>query len=158
QRLIQRAINDADARKYFPKLEEWECIEILRYSKDFDGIDDLLQTGWSHIKDFNYEHLTISEAKLSGFARLLHNTVHNLWMLYENYNNSLPKEQSETWYAHDVRKIMFKLVDHKNEWLEVKLGEVSSWASSYRRNDDRDLGTRVEDRWDHQVQKDQFRN
>ncbi|KAF8951868.1 hypothetical protein BGZ46_003760 [Entomortierella lignicola] len=137
QELFKVALDRSDSIEELPLLPEWKGREIMRYSKDLDGVAEVT---W--YPEQNTISNGLDQAELRGFNKRLYSTMLRLSILYEDCNNALSESQSESWYIKKVWFTLFDSIVSGNTWLDFQPGEVNSSASSSRRNSDRDLGTR----------------
>ncbi|KAG0208634.1 hypothetical protein BGX28_000442 [Mortierella sp. GBA30] len=122
-------------------LPDWKQKELMRYAVAPEDLRDLLSHGWRR-KDEEAIQSDTGEAERDGFNKRFYLAVLRLSALYEDFGNRIPESQSEAWYATKVWGILIDLLVSGSEWLDLKLGEVSSSASSLRKNRDRDLESR----------------
>ncbi|KAF9415576.1 hypothetical protein BGZ76_004779, partial [Entomortierella beljakovae] len=84
----------------------------------------------------------MDERVVYQFRKLISSTFLKLSELYEDHGLELRTQQSEYWYLRYVWEIFFRLLTSASDWLDPHPGEVSSRASSTRKNIGRELGTR----------------
>ncbi|KAF9347171.1 hypothetical protein BGX26_001326, partial [Mortierella sp. AD094] len=140
QGLFQEAI-DRDASQEIAALAEWKRREIKRYSLSPKKLRDLRRSGWDFLDQQDF-HATVDEYELDGFRERLHLTMSRFSSLYKHNSNKLPECRLESWFAVKVWDILMELLVTDSEWLDHGPGEISSSASSLRKNKDRSLETR----------------
>ncbi|KAI8601971.1 hypothetical protein EDD21DRAFT_414420 [Dissophora ornata] len=140
QGLFQGVIS-RDASPEAAVLTEWKRREIKRYSLSPEKLRDLRRCGWN-FPDQQDIHSSVDESEVDEFRERLHDTMSRFSSLYRHNNNKLPECRQESWFAIKVWDILMELLVTESEWLDHKPGEISSSASSLRRNKGRDLETR----------------
>ncbi|KAF9343029.1 hypothetical protein BGX26_006398, partial [Mortierella sp. AD094] len=90
QELFKVALNRTDSIEELPL---WKGREIMRYSKDLDGVAEVT---WNPGQ--NTISSGLDQAELRGFNKRLHSIMLRLSILYEDCNNALSESQSESWY------------------------------------------------------------
>ncbi|KAF9563391.1 hypothetical protein EC968_004869 [Mortierella alpina] len=140
RKAFQQRIEKNDTQALTVGLPSWQQQELLRYAQEPRELEVLIGKGWMHSVVASAEE-DQSEERIA-FKKRLYLAMLRLSSLYEEYKISLPESNSESWYTTRVWGIFLDLVACGSSWLEYKPGEVSSSASSLRRNIDRDLDTR----------------
>ncbi|KAK3828270.1 MAG: hypothetical protein J3Q66DRAFT_322262 [Benniella sp.] len=131
---------ESESQSSEPSWSDWMGQELKRFAQTPDGLQDLLSKGWRHLQSTT--EASIDQAQLNDFRMRLHLTMLTLSTLYRKFDNKLPETQSESWYTNKLWSPLFDLLDSESDWLRLDTGEITSDASSLRKNRDRDLETR----------------
>ncbi|KAF9348754.1 hypothetical protein BGX26_012863 [Mortierella sp. AD094] len=142
QGLFQGDLTQDNSHEADRSLLEWKQKEVMRYSTGPDKIQETLLCGWK-FGDEDRSLVGINENEIYGFRESLHLSILGFSRLYREYNNELPKYQSEAWYVKRIwDDLINNLVIYGSDWLEFDPGEICSGASSLRQNENRNLETR----------------
>ncbi|KAF9150547.1 hypothetical protein BGX20_005645 [Mortierella sp. AD010] len=91
---LKTALDQTDSNEEIPLLQEWKGREIIRYSKDLHGVEEVI---WSSPEQ-DAVTCGLDQAELRRFRKRLRSVMLKLSIIYEDYNNALSESQSETWY------------------------------------------------------------
>ncbi|KAG0325571.1 hypothetical protein BGZ99_000454 [Dissophora globulifera] len=135
---FQKSVSESDklADEDLP-LSEWKKAKIRQYQVAPKDIWTILQSGWT-TTDITPE---VDEPKALLFCCSLHQAMLDLASVYRNYRYRLPPNKPEAWYRTKIWGFLWKVID-ANGILEIDLGEVTSSASSLRKNGERVLETK----------------
>ncbi|KAI1288700.1 hypothetical protein EDD11_009702, partial [Mortierella claussenii] len=107
---------------------------VIEVPKD---IWPILQSGWAT----NSSSSEIDVSTGFSFCLSVHQVMLDLATVYRNYHYVLPKGKPEACYRTKIWGFLWKIID-ANGILEMELGEVTSSASSSRKNAERILETK----------------
>ncbi|KAG0197929.1 hypothetical protein BGX28_008579 [Mortierella sp. GBA30] len=138
RRAFSKTVSESDAcTDEDVPMSEWKKAKLGQYQVTPKNIWSILQSGWTR-NDVSSE---IDTPTALSFCCLVHQVMLDLATVYRNYQYRLPKGKPEAWYRTKIWGFLWKVID-ANGILEMELGEVTSAASSLRKNAERILETK----------------
>ncbi|KAF9412766.1 hypothetical protein BGZ76_005131 [Entomortierella beljakovae] len=132
---IEKVIRDSDNMQNHLTLQSWKVQEMSHYRIHPSLLSDLLSDGWKRLTIQEEERSPPNE--LMDFHKIMFTSILQLHTSYSIYNYSLPSTNLESWYREYTWGFFCHFFPHGGALL-YEPGEVSSSASSRRKNEGRE--------------------
>ncbi|KAG0025313.1 hypothetical protein BGZ82_010089 [Podila clonocystis] len=131
---FQKFITDSDRSEDQNQLKDWQRATIEQYEVSPKEIWEKLQGGWA-AQDLPQD---VDASVAFSFRCSVYHAIFDLATVYRNNHYRLPQGKKESWYTTKVWGFLWKIFDAGGV-LEYDPGEITSTASSLRKNSERDL-------------------